>query len=752
MKRFLRFFSIFLIFALCLHAGAAFTPLSRTELPLAPNAALTDALLRDETSGALRRERVVSCAPGGSALARVVYGATLYGETAMDGIEAYPAAQGLSVLAGVNGSFFDFGTGIPYGCVITDGALRTTGDLEAVGFRADGSAIIGKPGAAVRLTFPDGTQMDCHLNKTLTASNGMVLYTRDYDGRTKNTQKAYHVILLPDGPDLVPGTTRKATVTGTQEAVSCPIPAGGFVLSMAADTQYPATLQNLLKPLKEGDAIQISTQIDPAWADVVCACGGMEILVSSGAVKQDFLLSSAKQRAARTAVGIRGDGTVLFYTVDNAGGSTGMTLPELAEKMTSLGCVDALNLDGGGSTALRARLPGTREMQTINTPSDGKLRRCANFLFLLRQEEPAGTAEHLYAYPYGVYLLPGGSVELTLTATDAQGVPAEIPQDVSLAAEGGEITGERTFTARTPGMAAVFLAAGAASGSLTLTVLESPESITILREADGKAGGGSLSCGETLDLTARAQYAGNAVYASDKSFIWRCDSAIGAIDENGLFTPVKTYTPLQGVIFCAAGSCESRIAVTVLPDYPFPDTEYHWAREPVKAMYDRGVLKGSEQDGVPRFRPDDPMTRQEFLTALVRSLGTDVKQYDETVLPFADADAIADWAAPALRAAYALGYLNGSAQGDALYALPASPISRQEAMTILARTLPEEAAQPDGDPLAVFPDAVAVADWARAGLSRMVAGGIISGMNGELRPRDAVTRAQVAKMLAAMKN
>ena len=312
--------------------------------------------------------------------------------------------------------------------------------------------------------------------------------------------------------------------------------------------------------------------------------------------------------------------------------------------------------------------------------------------------------------------------------------------------------GERTFAASAPGTATVSFAAGEATGSLVLTVLETPDSVTILRETDGKSGGGTLLCGETLDFTAQAKRLGKTVFASDRSFVWSCDSDIGTVDETGLFTAVKTYVPLKGEVRCAAGERESRVLITVQPDYPFPDTEYHWARESVKAMFDLGVLKGSEVDGVPLFRPDDSMTRQEFLTALVRSLGTDTAAYDETELPFADADAIADWALPSVRAAYALGFVSGSLRDDALCALPGSPISRQEAMTILARTLPAEETTSLDDPLAVFSDADSVADWARESLARMVEKEMISGINGELRPRASVTRAQVAKLLTELKN
>ena len=60
------------------------------------------------------------------------------------------------------------------------------------------------------------------------------------------------------------------------------------------------------------------------------------------------------------------DGKFLMMTVDGRqpGVSVGMSLQELAEYLFSLGAVDAMNLDGGGSTTMF--LDG----KVVNTPSD----------------------------------------------------------------------------------------------------------------------------------------------------------------------------------------------------------------------------------------------------------------------------------------------------------------------------------------------------------------------------------------------
>ena len=67
-----------------------------------------------------------------------------------------------------------------------------------------------------------------------------------------------------------------------------------------------------------------------------------------------FYGSFVAGRHPRTLAGVQEDGTLLLVTVDGrrAGWSAGVTLPEAARVMRALGARDALNLDGGGSTAL----------------------------------------------------------------------------------------------------------------------------------------------------------------------------------------------------------------------------------------------------------------------------------------------------------------------------------------------------------------------------------------------------------------
>ena len=83
-------------------------------------------------------------------------------------------------------------------------------------------------------------------------------------------------------------------------------------------------------------------------------------------------LSFVNNRHNRTAVGIKPDGTILLFVVDGrTKHSAGMTLDELIATLRWLGCHDALNLDGGGSSTLY--LKNYPNGGIVNHPTDNGL-------------------------------------------------------------------------------------------------------------------------------------------------------------------------------------------------------------------------------------------------------------------------------------------------------------------------------------------------------------------------------------------
>ena len=94
----------------------------------------------------------------------------------------------------------------------------------------------------------------------------------------------------------------------------------------------------------------------PQWKTVKHIISGGPYLVKNGNVYVDLAeekLLAIGGRNPRTAIGYTGDNNLIILTADGREGSSiGMTLTELANLMKSLGCVNAINLDGGGSTVM----------------------------------------------------------------------------------------------------------------------------------------------------------------------------------------------------------------------------------------------------------------------------------------------------------------------------------------------------------------------------------------------------------------
>lgn len=681
----------------------------------------------------------------------VAFGTTLFGRSSMSALASQLKDAGLSLVAAINGSFFDFTTGIPYGAVITDGILRTSGDVNSVGFYADGTAVIGKPSLRVELLLPDGSATLIEYNKALTKDNGIILYSQDYDYKTKNTIPAYHLVLRPrDGTHLrlTPEDSVVLEVTGIMENTkSCTIPDDCYLLAIAEDSIYETALRQM-KTTALGSLFEVHTTVARAWDNVVYACGGGDLLVENGAACVSFTLDTANQSRARTAVGIRKDESLVFYTVDEHSASAGLTLPELAERMQQLGCVTALNLDGGGSTALGATFPGYASAATVNTPSDGSLRECANFIYLVRRTTEKLAASRLHVYPYGALILPGAQIPITLKASDANYLSVEPPAAVNCYATGGAVDKGVLTVAPDVTSATVNANCGALHASVTYTVLDKITGITLRRSGGSNSltklhvGGGSKT-----ELSAIASYYGKGVYAQNESFIWSADAAIGTVSASGVFTAKDVSADVTGELTVSYGSFTKTLPIIVSPANPFADVKGHWAEDYINDLYYNGILTGSVIGGKLCYRPDASMTRQEFIVALMRALQTNLAGYAKTELPFDDVEKISDWAMQSVQAAYSLGYMSGSETGGKLLANPTSTISRQEAMVILARAmnLTENA---DTKVLEQFSDAFRVADWAKEALAAMVRKNVISGSNGRLNPTGNLTRAEVAKLLA----
>lgn len=129
--------------------------------------------------------------------------------------------------------------------------------------------------------------------------------------------------------------------------------------------------------------IELLAEPRPDHAEVVA---GNRMLVEEGvAVEQ-----TSKARHPRTVAGLNKDRTRLVLLVVDGrkpGIAAGMNYDELAAEMVRLGCWQALNLDGGGSSVIAVREQDADTMRILNQPTDGRERPVANVLGIIHDED-----------------------------------------------------------------------------------------------------------------------------------------------------------------------------------------------------------------------------------------------------------------------------------------------------------------------------------------------------------------------------
>lgn len=385
------------------------------------------------------------------------------------------------------------------------------------------------------------------------------------------------------GEDVLPGEDVpervKATLTRTDKLriggrVTCEvvevlhsegrieIPSGCYVLTI--NSKGNEWLVEQLASLTAGERLELDiVSRDTRWNEAETGTGGMYKLVTAGVVNEGL----DQERAPRSAVGVRADGSAVFYTIDGRqpGYSVGATLTQVAQRLVELGCVEAVCLDGGGSTTFGMTWPDGSAMTVENKPSDGTQRANSNALFLVSELKATGELDHFYVTPSDTILLAGSSVQMGVKAIDSNYLPMEWDGAVNWSIHNGDgmITTQGVFTAGgESSVTSVTATSGQISGAASITVVKTPDSIRLTDEATGAAVSELLlEPNQTVDLKADCVYRNLLLGSQDTSYIWTADPSAGKVDENGLFTAAAASG--KGYLTVSAGERSITIPVTV---------------------------------------------------------------------------------------------------------------------------------------------------------------------------------------------
>ncbi|MBE3584127.1 MAG: phosphodiester glycosidase family protein [Limnochordaceae bacterium] len=404
--------------------------------------------------------------------------------------ESTPQEQ---VVAAINGDFYTVTppfAGLPIGTAVREGELVNSGveSWFAFGVWPDGKVDIDKVVMLGEVEFSRNGQSSgttYSLSQVNRARSGLTLFTRRFGATTLADDQGIDVVVKADNLPLRAGVPLTGTVVQViSNQRNTAIPEDGFVLSAAGSSR------SALEDVAVGDRVTVQVRLwglkGRSWDTVSQVVGGNVRLVEEGEVA-DF----STVREPRTAVGYKGK-MVYLVTWDGRqpGWSDGASYQEEAQYFVALGAQEALNLDGGGSTAFVVRQPGAPYATVANRPSDGWERAVSNSLQVVSTAQGQGLAQ-LLVLPPQVRLVPGASAQFQVMPLDAAGNKVELPsgQAVVWSAEGGigQVDSDGRFTATTD------LASGSASASAS----GSASAPALASTTSGAAGGDKNTGTET---------------------------------------------------------------------------------------------------------------------------------------------------------------------------------------------------------------------------------------------------------------
>ena len=557
---------------------------------LSKGAVSTRGYFWSDTYGDLRLERYVSYTPNEEVRPTVAFGANVLSRETLSAMARTLETQGKRVVGGTNGDFYVMSTGQPLGLVVTDGVVRSSSSYHsAIGFRADGTAFVGTPNLYVSMTMgEDRLTVFGGVNKVRQIRNadggGLTLLTPDFGATTQNTLPGVDVFLRVVTEEEEVGTVLAAEDTGlgreltvsdqvkiggrvkcvvdfvSEAAGANPIPEDGFVLTMNAKDDE-GTL-NMLRSLQPGDEVNIDiVSEDTRWDEAVEALGAMYRLLDNGQVGTNL----STDRTARTAIGVKADGTVIFYTMDGKqpGYSIGATFTQVAQRLLELGCVEAVGLDGGGSTTLGLTTPAQETMSVVNKPSDGAERKNSTAIFLTTELEATGIPGSLQVEPGDALLLAGAELPLEAYYVDTGYRLMGLAQDVSYETPaGGTIEGNIFTAGAESGFVTITAAQEELTGTASVTVVRTPSEILVMNEETGSSVGIlALEPGESVALQAVSSWWKLNLRSQDTCYTWACDEAVGSVTEDGYFTAGDRTA--EGNLYVTAGEKTVTVPVSV---------------------------------------------------------------------------------------------------------------------------------------------------------------------------------------------
>ena len=536
--------------------------------------------LSDQNGVGNQSEYYAEYTPNTSAVPVVMTGGSIYGKRNAKEAAEYMKNNEMVPMIGINASYFSFQTGIPMGHVITDGTVTSKDNrtLPGIGFKSDSTAFIEDMYIETNAEFGEAYQLQIpHINKLISPETQMLtLFTPDFGKETGVTTETLNVILENVSDKVRVGSDFTCTV-GEIFTSDKPVELkqGQYVLSVnTKGNQWAITLINTMY---KGEEIRVKTAAgNEIWNEAVNGLGSEgERLLINGAVADGL----EKGASPRTAVGIKADGNIIFYVIDGRqpGYSYGARKDTVAKRLKELGCVNALNLDGGGSTTIAGVYPGCDNTVILNSPSEGVLRNVTNFIFIRNAAKPTGKSEMAYIYPYSGSILSGSTIPLDVKTVDENYYKTEHGNVLYSTNEYGSISENGELTALGEGNVTVKAETDGLTAAAAYKTVITPENIRLFNaENNAELTQIDVYSGDTVHLKAESYFDGTKLLSSNDAYRWSVNSAGVSIDESGVLVISDSFDG-EAVLTVKAGGTDRSFKIIGTKkaydpnDYPYSE-------------------------------------------------------------------------------------------------------------------------------------------------------------------------------------
>ncbi|NLI92786.1 MAG: phosphodiester glycosidase family protein [Peptococcaceae bacterium] len=482
-----------------------------------------------------------------------------------DKLSTLPAlVEKTGAVAAVNASFYnimDKGTGYPDGPFVLSGDLLSTSGWYNQTKDEMASFSLNNAGQMIfhywknDLTLAGSDQVTFAVSQYNQPSreqyNDITVLDQKWGSSTVGASKEF--------PDLVEILVSQGSVQEIRMAQpATTIPANGFVV-----VSRGAQAAKLLNGFRVGSPIKLNITSNPDWAGLQMSVTGSSILVKDGKIPEKFSFSTGSfdKRNPRTLVGSSRDGKqMILVTVDGRqDNSIGLTQTEAAELMQELGAYNALILDGGGSTTMVTRDPGTTSADVVNIPSEGALRSVANGIGIFSLASP-GSLNKLMLETDDTNVFVNTSRKITLKGVDSNFNPVEIdPKQVQWSVSGvkGTFSGSQ-FRPSSAGSGKVTAKVGNLTATINIRSLSAPVKLSL----DTKQLEVPLGQSRKLQVTGY-DIEGFSALIEPENVQWKVNGKIGSC-QNGTFSASAIGS---GFIDAAVGSVHAYTGVSVYTDF-----------------------------------------------------------------------------------------------------------------------------------------------------------------------------------------